>query len=63
MTFAPPEGSPRHQLLPGGGLAIANVTRGDAGTYGLECHNREGSASARLHLRVHCGHSAPYGTL
>ncbi|XP_063175176.1 nephrin [Chroicocephalus ridibundus] len=64
-----PEGSPRHQLGEGMSLAIANVTRGDAGTYGVECHNAEGTASTRLRLRVHCAthgdphippHSAPW---
>ncbi|XP_069630717.1 nephrin isoform X1 [Haliaeetus albicilla] len=48
-----PEGSPRHRLLEGGGLAITNVTRGDAGTYGVECRNAEGAASTHLRLRVH----------
>ncbi|NXK56831.1 NPHN protein, partial [Chauna torquata] len=48
-----PEGSPRHRLLEGGALDIANVTRGDAGTYGVRCHNAEGSASTRLRLLVH----------
>ncbi|NWH55167.1 NPHN protein, partial [Fregata magnificens] len=49
-----PEGSPRHQLVEGGGLDIGNVTRGDAGTYGVECRNAEGTASTHLLLLVHC---------
>ncbi|NWZ30154.1 NPHN protein, partial [Asarcornis scutulata] len=49
----PPEGSPRHRLLAGGALEISNVSRGDAGTYGVRCHNAQGSASARLRLTVH----------
>ncbi|XP_075345648.1 nephrin, partial [Mycteria americana] len=48
-----PEGSPRHRLAAGGALAIANVTRGDAGTYGVRCRNAEGSGSTHLQLRVH----------
>ncbi|KAM9260137.1 nephrin-like [Morus bassanus] len=48
-----PEGSPRHRPLEGGGLEIANVTRGDGGTYGVECRNAEGTASTRLRLLVH----------
>ncbi|XP_052635632.1 nephrin [Harpia harpyja] len=48
-----PEGSPRHRPLEGGGLDIANVTRGDAGTYRVECRNAEGAASTHLRLRVH----------
>ncbi|XP_068026933.1 LOW QUALITY PROTEIN: nephrin [Melanerpes formicivorus] len=48
-----PEGSPRHRLAPGGSLEIANVSRGDAGTYGVSCHNQEGTASAQLQLLVH----------
>ncbi|NXN92826.1 NPHN protein, partial [Rhinopomastus cyanomelas] len=48
-----PEGSPRHRLLPGGSLAIGNLSRGDAGTYGVSCRNSEGQASTHLHLRVH----------
>ncbi|XP_062456903.1 nephrin [Rhea pennata] len=53
-----PEGSPRHRLAEGGALAIANVTRGDAGAYGVECRNAEGAASARVLLLVH----SPYST-
>ncbi|KAM9603005.1 LOW QUALITY PROTEIN: nephrin [Morphnus guianensis] len=48
-----PEGSPRHRPLEGGGLDIANVTRGDAGTYRVECRNAEGAASTHLRLHVH----------
>ncbi|NWR61010.1 NPHN protein, partial [Bucorvus abyssinicus] len=48
-----PEGSPRHRLEEGGALDIANVTRGDAGTYRVECHNAEGVASTQLRLLVH----------
>ncbi|XP_064296236.1 nephrin, partial [Phalacrocorax carbo] len=48
-----PEGSPRHRLLPGGGLEIGNVTRGDGGTYGVECRNAEGRGQAWLRLLVH----------
>ncbi|XP_074786416.1 nephrin [Athene noctua] len=48
-----PEGSPRLRLLGGGALSIANVTRGDAGTYRVRCQNAEGGASTHLRLRVH----------
>ncbi|XP_074714202.1 nephrin [Strix uralensis] len=47
-----PEGSPRLRLLGGGALAIGNVTRGDAGTYRVRCHNAEGAASTHLRLVV-----------
>ena len=62
----PAEGSPRHRVGEGGSLDIANVTRGDAGTYGVQCRNAEGSASTHLVLLVHCASTAPiepYGTL
>ncbi|XP_074991071.1 nephrin-like [Calonectris borealis] len=48
-----PEGSPRHRLAEGGALEIGNVTRGDAGTYGVRCRNAEGTASTHLTLLVH----------
>ncbi|XP_068785567.1 nephrin [Struthio camelus] len=48
-----PEGSPRHHLAEGGALDIDNVTRGDAGTYGVECRNAEGVASTHVLLLVH----------
>ncbi|KAM8793647.1 nephrin [Eudromia elegans] len=47
------EGSPRHHVDAGGALTIENVTRGDAGAYGLQCHNAEGTASTRVLLLVH----------
>jgi len=50
----PPEGAPRLRQEEGGSLTIANVTRGDAGAYGVLCRNAEGAARAQLRLHVHC---------
>ncbi|KAM9510495.1 LOW QUALITY PROTEIN: nephrin [Guaruba guarouba] len=44
--------SPRHRVLPEGSLSIGNVSRGDAGSYRVECRNAEGRGSAGLQLEV-----------
>ncbi|XP_069738861.1 LOW QUALITY PROTEIN: nephrin [Phaenicophaeus curvirostris] len=44
--------SPRLRVGPGPALAIGNVSRGDAGTYGLSCRNPEGVNHTSLRLRV-----------
>ncbi|XP_075268728.1 LOW QUALITY PROTEIN: nephrin [Opisthocomus hoazin] len=48
-----PGGAPRLRQEEGGSLTIANVTRGDAGAYGVLCRNAEGAARAQLRLHVH----------
>ncbi|XP_061228042.1 nephrin [Neopsephotus bourkii] len=45
--------SPRHRLLPGGSLAIGNLSRSDAGLYRVQCGNAEGKGSASVRLDVH----------
>ncbi|XP_053908581.1 nephrin-like [Cuculus canorus] len=47
-----PGGSPRLRFGPGVALTVLNVSRGDAGAYGVNCRNAEGETRASLSLAV-----------